>query len=163
MYASRIGWRLITRNAWEHGVYVYVSKGVSACVCVCVCVCACVCWRVCVCVRLYVNMRMCTRECLCICVWISAAEGLFSHVIRFQWLVVLWNYMFQVNSSSTQCWMSVVVAHLQLVDTSTVEKMHNGWASLKERTWFAFVWLTWSWNGRMCFLVNTTVSFKDAN
>ena len=59
--------------------------------------------------------------------------------------------------------MSAVVAHFHLVDTNTVEKMHDGLASLRQKTWYVFVWLTCSWKWLMCFRVDATVSFTDVN
>ena len=89
---------------------------VHACVCVCVCVCVCLCVCVCVC------GKQCGRGIVFACDTLSG-EMLYCeiHVVR-------------VNSISTPCSMSAAVAHLHLVDTNTVEKMHNGSASLRERT-----------------------------
>ena len=96
----------------------------------------CACMRVYVCVRRRVNMRMCTRVCVFVYVCgnqcgrgiVFACDTLSGEMLYCEIHVV------RVNSISTQCSMSAAVAHLHLVDTNTVEKMHNGSASLRERT-----------------------------
>ena len=82
----------------------------------------CVCVCVCVCLFVYVCGNQCGRGIVFACDTLSG-EMLYCeiHVVR-------------VSSISTQCSINAAVAHLHLVDTNTVEKMHNGSASLRERT-----------------------------
>ena len=80
--------------------------------------------HVCVCLSVYVCVcgNHCGRGIVFACDTLSG-EMLYCeiHVVR-------------VSSVSTQSSMNAAVAHLHLVDTNTVEKMHNGSASLRERT-----------------------------
>ena len=79
---------------------------VFAYVCVCVCVCG----------------NQCGRGSVFACDTLSG-KMLYCeiHVVR-------------MSSISTQCSMNAAVALLHLVNTNTVEKTHNGSASLRERT-----------------------------
>ena len=106
------------------------GKGVSACVCLYACL------RVCVSACEYANVHACVWVCVFVYVCgnqcgrgiVFACDTLSGEMLYCEIHVV------RVNSISTPCSRSAAVAHLHLVDTNTVEKMHNGSASLRERT-----------------------------
>ena len=81
---------------------------------------------VCVCVFVYV--------CACVCGHQCGRGSVFACDTLSGEMLYCKIHMVRVNSISTQCSMSYAVAHLHLVDTNTVEKMHNGSASLRDRT-----------------------------
>ena len=92
----------------------------------CALACVCVCVGVCVFVYVYVYVYVCGNQCGRGIVF--ACDTLSGEMLHCEIHVV------RVSSISTQCSMNAAVAHLHLVDTNTVEKMHNGSASLRERT-----------------------------